>query len=308
MWQKKGHIYSPSRLLPWAQSHAQMPTSYLASEEEITILFSSRDNKNISRIGSIIVSANDPSLILKHCNRIILDIGNSGAFDDSGVMPSSIVKVNSKYFLYYIGWNERKKIPYHNSIGLAISNDGVNFSRMFEGPILERSAIEPYFCSAPYVIYDSGLWRMWYLSCTEWVNLNSKLEPRYHIKYAESHDGIFWNRSGKVSIDYKNDDEGGIVRPSIIKKKNGGYRMWFSYRKLIGYRDDAGSSYRIGYAESSNGIDWNRCDENAGITVSDSGWDSLMIEYPDIINFRDKTYMFYNGNGFGLTGIGYATF
>lgn len=293
--------------MPWAQSHAQMPTSYLLGDSEIKILFSARDNRNISRVGSIIVSAKNPSQILHQSNQIVLDIGKSGTFDDSGVMPSSIVKMGSKYYLYYVGWNERTTIPYHNSIGLAISNDGVNFSRMFEGPILERSSIEPYFCSAPCVIYDGGLWKMWYLSCTEWVKVKEKLEPRYHIKYAESTDGILWERTGRVAIDYKNDEEGGIVRPSIVKNKNGAYKMWFSYRKILDYRVDPSASYKIGYAESSDGINWKRQDENAGITISNSGWDSIMIEYPDIITYQDKTYMFYNGNGFGLTGIGYAT-
>ena len=306
MWDKKGHIYSPTGLLPWAQTHAQMPTSYLTNDGQIGILFASRDSKNISRIGSIIVSSKDPGKLIHDYKIISLDIGTKGCFDDSGVMPSSLVRVDSIFYLYYIGWNERSTVSYHNSIGLATSDDGINFKRMYDGPIMERTYKEPYFCSAPCVIYDEGIWRMWYLSCTEWIYVNEKIEPRYHIKYADSLDGIVWNRQGRIAIDYKNDSEGGIVRPSVIKKKDGGYQMWFSFRNTKGYRLDTFSSYRIGYAESFDALSWDRQDNNSGISVSNSGWDSFMIAYPDVLICKNKIYMFYNGNGFGYTGLGYA--
>ena len=36
------------------------------------------------------------------------------------------------------------------------------------------------------------------------------------------------------------------------------------------------------------------------------GWDSDMAAYPSVIRYKDKTYMFYNGNNFGHEGFGYA--
>jgi len=65
-------------------------------------------------------------------------------------------------------------------------------------------------------------------------------------------------------------------------------------------------SYRIGYAESSNGVDWKRKDNDVGIDVSPSGWDSEMIEFPYVFDNKDTRYMLYCGNGFGKTGFGYA--
>jgi len=32
-----------------------------------------------------------------------------------------------------------------------------------------------------------------------------------------------------------------------------------------------------------------------------------MCCYPCVVTHENKLYMFYNGNGFGQTGIGYAT-
>ena len=83
----------------------------------------------------------------------------------------------------------------------------------------------------------------------------------------------------------------------MVKEKNG-YRMWYSYR---------GKSYRIGYAESKDGLDWTRKDDEVELDVSSKGWDSEMIEYPFVFDHQGKRYMLYNGNGYGKTGIGLAT-
>ncbi len=83
--------------------------------------------------------------------------------------------------------------------------------------------------------------------------------------------------------------------------------MWYAYRGSVDYRDGA-NSYRIGYAESANAVDWERKDEAAGIQYSSSGWDSTMQTYPCVVKHRGTKYLFYNGNGFGRTGIGYAVY
>ena len=42
------------------------------------------------------------------------------------------------------------------------------------------------------------------------------------------------------------------------------------------------------------------------ISLSTKGWDSEMLAYPCVYKFDDKLYMFYNGNQYGMTGIGLA--
>jgi hypothetical protein len=75
------------------------------------------------------------------------------------------------------------------------------------------------------------------------------------------------------------------------------FRMWYAYR---------GTAYRIGYAESPDGLTWARKDGEAGITPSDSGWDSEMLCYPCVFDHAGERYMLYNGNGYGATGFGLA--
>lgn len=305
-WLKKGVIYEVDKRLPWAKSHAQIPTVDCLTSSKLGVLFSSRDASNRSLIAKIELDSTNPSNILHIQPEPILSLGKLGTFDDCGMMPSSVVDWQGVKYLYYIGWNVRNTVPYHNSVGLALSDDGgKTYKRAFEGPIMDRTSEEPYFCATTCVRIENGIWRNWYLSCTGWKMIDGRPEPSYHLKYAESLDGIHWRREGRVAIDYADSEEGGIVRASLIKE-SGIYRMWYCYRGLSGYRSERENSYRIGYAESSDGLVWTRLDNRAGIELSDEGWDSFMLAYPEVVDVAGRRFMFYNGNGFGLSGFGYA--
>ena len=304
-WEKAGHIYTPSGETEWSRSHAQVPTVLKLNDDTLRIYYATRDSSNRSHISYIDVESDNPSSILNECKSPVLAPGKIGTFDDCGVMPSSLVVLPDCIYMYYIGWNVRNTVPFHNSIGLAVSKDnGATFERFSDGPLYGRTWKEPYFTGTSWVLVEDDLWRNWYMSCTEWCEVNGIMEPRYHIKYAESSDGINWKRDAKVAIDYKNEEEGGIVRACVLKNKDE-YEMWYSYRDLVDFRTNKKASYRIGYANSPDGHSWQRNDD-LGLKVSDNGWDSQMTAYPCVVEVKDKRYMFYNGNGFGESGIGYA--
>jgi len=304
-WKSMGLIFLPDKYQPWAQSHAQVPTCFIKDNSTLRIFYSSRDAGNVGRVSFFDVNADNPSEIKYVHDKPILESGKPGTFDDCGVMPSCVVTNMNKLFLYYIGWNIRNTVPYYNSVGLAVSEDnGLTFKRYSEGPLWDRNYLEPYFSASSCVLYNGKIWKCWYLSCTEYRLIQGIYEPRYHIKYAESDDGVKWNREGKIAIDYKSDEEGGIARPSV-QFENGIYKMWYSYRNLFNYRIDPAQSYKIGYAESTDGMKWDRQDDVQFVGESQF-WDNNMRCYPNIVNVRNRKYMFYNGNGFGINGIGYA--
>jgi hypothetical protein len=305
-WIKRGLIYRPTGKYGWDKSHAAVPTVDLISDQVWRIYYATRDESNRSRIGYIEVEAGRPEHILYEHPEAVLDLGRLGAFDDCGVMPSWIVNAGRLKYLYYIGWTVRTTVPYQNAIGLAISRDGGRtFERLSEGPLFGLTLREPHFTGTSCVLLENGLWKNWYLSCVRWEMVDGRPEPYYHLKYAESHDGIHWRRDGTVAIDFKSAEEAGIARASVLKEGEL-YRMWYSYRKASGYRTSKQASYRIGYAESSDGRHWTRMDERAGISLSEEGWDAEMIAYPHVFAYQDKLYMFYNGDGFGRSGFGYA--
>jgi hypothetical protein len=297
IWKKLGQVFYPTGELEWMHSHATVPIAENIGGDLFRIYFSSRNTMNQSHTGFVIIDIREPSKILQIAEVPVLSPGELGEFDDSGAMATWLVKQGESNFLYYIGWNLGVTVPFRNSIGLAISNTDNGYARYAKGPILDRSTQEPHFCASCCVIPDSDVWRMWYLSCTDWT-IDSMNKPRhhYHIKYAESKDGIHWARNGIISIDYANNDEYAISRPSVIRDADC-WKMWFSFR---------GDSYRIGYAESENGRNWIRNDSIAGIDVSETGWDSEMIEYPFVFDHKGERYMLYNGNDYGKTGFGLA--
>ena len=306
-WIKKGLIYVPDGKLSWSKTHAQVPVpDFIKEKNQLKIYFSTRDEEGRSRPGYIIVDADDPCRIIEIADKPVIGLGKLGTFDDCGVMPSWIVDRGAEKFMYYIGWNVRNTIPYHNSIGLAVSHDkGLTWQKKSEGPVIERTFLEPYFNGTSCVLVENGVWKNWYLSCTEWRMIEGKAEPRYHIKYAESKDGINWDRRGIVAIDYLDDNEAGLVKASVIHE-NGIYKMWFAFRKFAGYRTDKNASYHIGYAESGDGIKWTRKNNEGVLPLAETGWDSLMTAYPHVIDVNGRRLMFYNGNGFGKSGFGYA--
>jgi hypothetical protein len=305
LWKKKGLIYCSDGEYEWNKSHSQVPVAIPISENLIRVFFGARNARGKSQIGFVDISAHRLGEVVNVSANPVLTFGDLGTFDEAGVVPSCLVKHESALFLYYIGYTVRNTIPYHNSIGLAISTDeGLSFQRFSKGPLFESNIIEPYFSASCYVMEEVNKWKMWYLSCTGWKLINGAPEPFYNIKYAESIDGIHWIREGIVCIENTSNSDA-IAKPSVIYE-GGIYKMWYSYRKALYYKFQKKSSYRIGYAESHDGKKWNRKDNLVGIKRSIKGWDSEMMEYCHILDIHQRRIMFYNGNGFGKTGFGYA--
>ena len=294
-WKKQGLIVKPDPRYEWMQSYAMVPVADLVQGDIYRIYFSGRNKENQSHIGYIEIDLNKPKNILHISEQPILSPGELGCFDDNGVTPSWIVNDAGKKYLYYIGWKPRSTTRMSLMAGLSLSQDGGNtYVRASRAPIFHLTDTEPFsILTGPCVLKENALWRMWYVSGVGWVHPDL---PRYNIKYAESNDGIHWERSGTVCIDFSNSSENALARP-CVRKENGRYKMWYSYKI---------EDYRIGYAESADGLHWQRQDNEAGISVSPSGWDSQMIEYAFVFSHKGVKFMLYNGNNYGQGGIGLA--
>lgn len=305
-WSRRGCIYALDGSRDWRRSHTQLPVVDTGYPDRWRIYYSSRNDDGRSLPACFDVEPGRPERVIEDHTEPLLPLGTPGHFDEHGIMPTAIADIGGRKHLYYIGWSLRCSVPYQNAIGLAVSDDGGrSFVKYSDGPIIDRNPVDPLFTGTFTLLQVGDRWYGWYLSCTEWRDVGRTLEPRYLIKQAFSEDGIDWRRDGRVAIGYRADDEGGIAGATVYRRP-GGYSMWYAFRKDRDYRTNRDHSYRIGYAESQDAIDWNRRDELAGIDVSDHGWDSEMICYPCVVSWNDELFMFYNGNGFGRSGIGYA--
>jgi hypothetical protein len=294
-WRKQGILIPPPNDLPWSFSHAAVP--YADTDgDRLDVYFTTRDERQRSHIAQARVDLGDRRVDV--APEPVLEPGPLGAFDDSGAMMSCLVREGDSLYLYYQGWSLGVTVPFYVFVGCAIRDgDDAPFVRVADSPVLGRHPVDPYMCASPWVIREDGRWRMWYVSNVGWRKPGWG-SPHYvvHIKYAESRDGIEWERDGHVCVDFCSPEEYAISRPCVVKDGDL-YRMWYSHR---------GAAYRIGYAESADGLTWDRMDGAAGIDVSAQGWDSEMVEYPCVFDFAGERHMLYNGNDFGRAGAGWA--
>lgn len=296
-WIKRGLVFAPDRQAAWIGTHAALPVVWPLADRQ-RVYFSSRDDRNRAHIGFVTLSLRHPQGDPQAGPSAALSPGAIGSFDDAGVTSSCLVEHAGRRYLFYTGWALGVSVPFYLNAGLAVSEDGGDtFRRVSDAPLLDRSSVDPFLTASPWVLVDGGTWRMWYVSGTGWCPGPKGPTHRYHIRYAESSDGLTWKRDGVVAIDYASPSEYAFGRPCVVYDA-GRYRMWYSYR---------GASYRIGYAESSDGLSWTRMDNDCVVGVSESGWDSEMVTYPHVFKLDDRWHMLYNGNGFGQSGIGLAT-
>jgi hypothetical protein len=300
-WHKLGVVYKPDGTRDWAVSHAMVPTPTLLNEREVRVYLSFRDAQNVGRAGYVDVCTDDPLRVLRVSPEPVLDIGLPGTFDENGVLPTCVIDVSPGLkYMYYVGFEVGTRIRYRLLTGLAISRDGgETFVRNSRTPILERSDEELFFRGGPFVLREGNLFKMWYVAGSGWTSVAGKAMPVYDLKYLESADGIEWASAGRTCLDLRDSDEHGYGRPYVIRE-NGLYRLFYSIRRR------SVAAYRLGYAESVDGINWRRLDDQLNFDVSMEGWDSEAVMYSAVITLEDKTYMFYNGNNFGETGFGVA--
>lgn len=295
-WIKLGQVFAPSENNTWMISHAAVPFADHVEGDIYRIYFCTRDHEQRGRVGCVDINICHPGKILSISDTPVIDIGPLGAFDDHGVVGSWILtKDDTKYF-YYSGMTLGVTVPFYFFTSIALKKPREEgFSKLSRAPLIGRTDTDPFLTGHACVLAEENTWKMWYVSGLCWKMENNQPKHYYHIRYAQSKDGITWKRDGTICIDFQ-EGEYAFGRPCVIHDKDC-YRMWYSYR---------GDVYRIGYAESKDGIRWIRKDEKAGIHPSDTGWDAEMIAYAHVFDHKGKRYMVYNGNGYGKTGFGMA--
>lgn len=303
VWVKKGFIYKPSGEGGWMNSHAQLPTALLM-EDRIRIYINVRPKPGLTRPTYIDVDIKDPTKILYVHKEPLLELGPRGAHDEFGFLLTHVMRVEDEVWIYLSCFKKEVSVPHSNSIGLAISKDGGStFYKPFPGPLTATTRFESYSALAPCVMREGNKWHMWYGSGTGWLEQHGKMEQLYCLYYAHSDNGLDWVRPNICAIP-AHDNEG--ISRACVRKEGDIYEMYYSYRGTDNYRDGGEASYRIGYATSKDAMNWVRQDDKVTLLRSESGWDSEMIGYTNILDTPHGRYMFYNGNGFGESGFGYA--
>jgi len=155
-WIKGGLIFKPNKNFQWMKTHAALPIADNIKNDLYRIYFSTRDSFNRASVAYLEIDIKNPKKIKKISNHPVLEPGKLGTFDENGVMAHSIINFRNKKYMFYTGWNLKKTVPFHWSIGLAISSDGgTTFKKFSNGPILERNTVDPFFVASPSIIIDN---------------------------------------------------------------------------------------------------------------------------------------------------------
>jgi hypothetical protein len=201
-------------------------------------------------------------------------------------------------YLFYVGFQLVAKAKFLAFSGVALSIDGGHrFTRLSEAPVLDRADGQTTIGAIHSAYFEGGRWRIWYASGNDWEIIDGRPFPQYHIRYVEAADLLALPRGGRLCVDVRG-DEYRIGRPRVYRI-GGRYHMYYT-------KGTRGGAYFPGLAKSDDGVHWTRHDDELGISLSHTGWDSETLCYPALISVRDQTYMFYNGNNMGYDGFGCA--
>ena len=294
-WRRLGRLELETGGASWAASHAALPVTEPEGPDTWRVYLSLRDPEGRARIGRTRLRLTPRPILEPLDANPVLDLGALGTFDDSGVTSSCLVTEGSRRLMFYTGWSRGVTVPFYLAAGLAVSDDGGPFRRLSDAPFLERTAADPLLTASPFVLHDGNRWRMWYVSATAWEAAATGPRHAYHVRYAESADGLAWDRRGEVALDYATPAERAFSRPHVVRDQDG-WRMWFAVR---------GDRYVIRCAVSDDGRRWRRTDA-AGLDPGAESWESGMVAYPWIFDGQGTRYMLYNGNDYGRTGVGLA--
>ena len=203
-WKKLGRIFNPTETghIGWMNEYAQSP-SVILFENYVRVFFCSRsfpdqNRQYISRFAYLDLERDNLFEIINICKEPILKLGELGTFDEFGTYPASVIKAEEDIRVYYGGWTRCVSVPFNAAIGVAFSNDnGETFTKRGSGPVLSYSPDEPFVLGSPKIRKFNNTWYLWYSAGKKWIKNNTRPEPVYKIRMAQSIDGINWKKYGK---------------------------------------------------------------------------------------------------------------
>lgn len=295
-WVKYGVIVRQEKMVPWLVTSAGPCCAVLTDDNNIARLYvTGRDALGRSRIGLVNFDL-ERGRVLSISRDAVLTLGERGAFDENGTSYPYIVRGDAGDLMYYTGWVQGVQVPWYNDLGVALKSGHEEiFHRISRSPLPLRSDSDFIGIGSTCVVREQSKWLMWYTRFERW-GAPGEHRHFYNIKHATSVDGVSWKQSEGACIDFSSNQEFAIAKPCVLNIE-GTYFMWYTHR---------GSHYMPGLAVSDDGASWERIDDCVGISLSDSGWDSEMLCYPFVMQRGNDLFMFYNGNGYGASGLGYA--
>ena len=247
-------------------------------------------------VGSFAPVRNDP----------VVSRGSEGDWDSDVMRFPYVIEHKEQFHMFYearAGIGES-----FLAIGYASSEDGVNWTKSEQNPILEGdgTGFDAQSVARPVVLVgDDGTWIMYY------TGADSEEREAIGRAIASSSTGP-WERMDDAVVEsgpLGAWDHELIIADQIIQISEG-YRLYYSGR------DASGGSAMIGLAESADGVTWKKFNdpsndetnelfaESDPILRNGSGWDRSAAWTPNILASDGRWFMVYNA--FGNLGAAFS--
>ncbi|MBT3376531.1 MAG: hypothetical protein HN742_29435 [Lentisphaerae bacterium] len=281
--------------------------------EGYRLYYSGGDAEGRQRICMATSAPGAPGEFVRH--GVILDVGAPGSFDAHWCVLPCVRRFGPTWHLYYSG-HEGTDLGLQSfpGIGLAVSDDGIHFSRHSCEPTITGDQTAEFpdnrgVAGGGTILEDASAdeshrYRMYYTLAVGRKDADVRVDQEKHCAVCHSSDGIHWHDHRLIlgpRRDVANEDI--AVAAPVVWRDGELYRMLYCG---IGTR---WGYYSISEAVSEDGYRWCRGDGDENLSlVPDpaSPWESQMVEYPSVIEESDGLRLFYCGNGYGKTGIGMA--
>lgn len=237
---------------------------------------------------------------IKYYKNPIFQPGPKGSWEDISSDCQTILYHKGQYYMWYMGTPQ----GLNAQIGLAMSPDGINWTRHPENPVVPLGPAGTWDSSiliCEHVLFDKEeqIMKMWYLG--------GNPQGVFGIGYATSPDGAHWAKyAGNPVMVTTEPWEGTTIEGQTLLKINGQYKMWFGGIDL-----GTDVSY-IGLATSNDGIHWVKHPSNPILSPIDGNprpWDGYSVDTPDVHYDGRLYHMYYRGwrKRSGISWIGHAT-
>jgi len=277
----------------WDESGVSQPTLLRASP--YAMWYAGWNTSDVESIGY--ATSNYGINWTKYASNPVLIPGTSGKWDDYGVYGPSVIKDGSTYKMWYAGFSYANSLA---QIGYATSTDGITWTKYSGNPVLTKGSSVDFDANGathPSIIKDGSTYKMWYggKSKSGW----------WQIGYATSPDGITWTKySGNPVVTYGSSGSWnywGVDSPSVVKDGST-YHMLF-----IGLKSK--NEGAIGYATSTDGINWTEDPSNPQFSKSWEDFESINVGHPSLLKDSNESVFeaYYRGKNSSPTwAIGYG--
>jgi predicted GH43/DUF377 family glycosyl hydrolase len=202
----------------------------------------------------------------------IIDVGRENTFDEVNILDPSAVVVDGTVYLYYSAIGKKAE-----TIGLATSEDGFNFTKRSDNPVL--------IGRCPEIVFHNNAWYLFF------VRKNSL--GGYSIHAALSGEGIRFSEIYKSALEPGNKgawDSKSVTTPRIFMEKDTFYMVY------AGDDNSLDDSRQFGLAVSNDLLTWEKYDHNPIFEKGSPGsWDDSNIWFGTTEKINNAYWMWYEG-------------